>query len=47
LRRLQGAMQQVAAGNLEARAAMLSNDELGQLGDAFDNMLDERLASLA
>ncbi|MEZ5591363.1 MAG: methyl-accepting chemotaxis protein [Gammaproteobacteria bacterium] len=47
LRRLQSAMQQVAEGNLEARAAMTTRDELGQLGNTFDSMLDERLVSLA
>ena len=47
VRRLQGAVQQVAAGNTDARARMLTGDELGQLGNAFDHMLDERAADLA
>ena len=46
VRRLQGAVQQVAAGDLTARANMTSNDELGQLGHAFDSMLNQRLTDL-
>ena len=46
VRRLQSAVQRVAAGDLSARAEMNTGDELGQLGAAFNNMLDERLADL-
>ena len=47
LRRLNGAVREVAQGNLEARAQMPGGDELAQLGNAFDRMLDERVADLA
>ncbi len=45
--RLQGTVQEVAAGNYDARVALGTKDELGQLGAAFDGMLEERLATLA
>jgi twitching motility protein PilJ len=47
LRQLRTTVQEVADGNLEARVQLHSRDELGQLGVAFDTMLDERVASLA
>ena len=46
LRRLSGTVQQVAQGDLEARAKMPGGDELAQLGSAFDNMLDQRVNDL-
>ncbi|MCP4982385.1 MAG: methyl-accepting chemotaxis protein [Gammaproteobacteria bacterium] len=39
-------VRQVADGNLEARTGLSSRDELGQLGQAFDGMLNERVASM-
>lgn len=47
LHRLQGTVQQVTAGDLEARVRMSGSDELALLGNAFDRMLDERVADLA
>lgn len=47
LRRLQGAVEQVSAGDLRARAHVSGNDELALLGNAFDRMLDERITDLA
>lgn len=47
LRRLQGAVEQVTAGDLKARARVSGSDELALLGNAFDHMLDERVADLA
>jgi methyl-accepting chemotaxis protein len=44
---LQSTVQDVAAGNLDARAKMPGTDELAQLGSAFDNLLDEKVSSLA
>ncbi len=43
---LQNTVQEITAGNLEARTKMQPTDELGQLGSAFDNLLDERVSSL-
>jgi len=45
--RLQLTVNEVAAGNYDARVALDTTDELGQLGGAFDRMLEERLATLA
>lgn len=45
--RLQGTISELAKGNYDARVNLETKDELGQLGRAFDSMLDERLANLA
>jgi methyl-accepting chemotaxis protein len=45
--KLQATVQEVTAGNLEARAKMQGTDELAQLGGAFDNLLDEKVSTLA
>ncbi len=37
---------QVSEGNLEARTGLSTQDELGQLGRAFDEMLNERVSSM-
>jgi twitching motility protein PilJ len=47
LLRLQGTISDLAKGNYDARVDLESKDELGQLGRAFDSMLDERLVNLA
>ena len=44
--RLQATVQEVAEGNLEARTQMKPVDELGELGQAFDNLLDDRVSQL-
>jgi methyl-accepting chemotaxis protein len=36
----------VASGDIAARARLQGNDEIGELGRAFDNLLDERNAAL-
>ena len=46
LSKLTKTINSVADGDLTARAKMDSADELETLGNAFDGMLDERLASL-
>jgi len=46
LGRLQNTVAEVAQGNFEARANLETRDELGELGQAFDNMLNERLSNL-
>jgi methyl-accepting chemotaxis protein len=43
---LQATVQEVTSGNLDARSKMEGTDELGQLGNAFDNLLDERVSQL-
>jgi methyl-accepting chemotaxis protein len=47
LLRLQGTISDLAKGNYEARVDLNTKDELGELGRAFDSMLDERLVNLA
>jgi len=47
LDRLQQTVDDVAAGELEARAGLTTGDELGALGRAFDSMLDERLSTFS
>lgn len=44
---LQNTVIKVNDGDMEARAALNRKDELGQLGDAFDKLLDERLKTLS
>jgi methyl-accepting chemotaxis protein len=43
---LHGTVQQVAGGNSTARTRLAQPDELGELGRAFDKLLDERIAQL-
>ncbi len=45
--RLSGTVGELSAGNMDARAKLGTDDELGQLGDALDRLLDERVATLA
>jgi twitching motility protein PilJ len=40
-------VSQVAAGDYEARTHLEGSDEIAALGNALDNMLDERVANLA
>jgi methyl-accepting chemotaxis protein len=44
--RLHDTVQAVAAGHFDARCQVTQTDEIGQLGQAFDQLLDERIASL-
>ena len=41
---LQSVIQEVTTGNLDARTKMPPSDELGQLGNAFDTLLDDRVS---
>lgn len=41
------AVKRVAAGDIEARTGLETSDELGELANTFDNMLDERVSSMA
>lgn len=45
--RLSATVAKVSAGDYSARAMVKSGDELEELGNAFDTMLNERVASLA
>jgi len=47
MKRLQSTVVKVNDGDMEARAELNRNDELGHLGQAFDKLLDERLQTLA
>ena len=47
LKKLQETVLKVNEGELTARARLNRSDELGQLSNAFDKLLDERLASMA
>lgn len=44
---LRATVQRLAQGDDEARARLTSRDELGELGNAFDQMMDERVAAQA
>jgi methyl-accepting chemotaxis protein len=47
LLKLHATVQEVAKGNLEARSRLVSRDEIGELADAFDALLDEKVTELA
>ena len=44
---LQSTIHQVNQGRLDARSNMSREDELGELSDAFDTLLDEKVAQLS
>ena len=44
---VQRTVQKVAGGDLEARAKLGSQDEIGELARAFDGMLDDKVSELA
>jgi methyl-accepting chemotaxis protein len=46
IRRLSDTVKSLNDGDFDARAHITSGDELGQLGGALDQLLDERLATL-
>jgi methyl-accepting chemotaxis protein len=45
--RLHSTVRSVAGGETKARSGLKNRDEIGDLGRAFDQLLDERLAQLA
>ena len=45
--RLTSTMRQISAGNLEARVELKGRNELAELGDNFDRMVEERIATQA
>ena len=46
LQTLESTIEKVNNGDSSARTLLLTQDELGNLGRSFDNLLDERIASL-
>jgi twitching motility protein PilJ len=40
-------VQRVSEGDLEARTSLTTKDEIGELGNAFDSMLNERVSTMA
>ena len=47
LGRIQETVQRVAEGDFSARSQLTSGDELGTLGNAFDNLLNDRVVTLS
>jgi twitching motility protein PilJ len=47
IRAISNTVQKVSQGDLEARTSLTSKDEIGQLGNAFDLMLNERVSTMA
>ncbi len=47
LAQVQDTVQKVSAGDLGARTGLQSKDEIGQLAQAFDGMLNDKVAELA
>jgi len=47
MKKLQNTVLKVNAGDLNARSSLNRGDELGELSNAFDKLLDERLTSMA
>ena len=47
INQISNTVQKISEGDYEARTLLTSNDELGQLGQTFDRLLQDRLASLA
>lgn len=45
--RLSATVQQLSGGNMDARVQLQQQDELGDLGRALDDLLDERVATLS
>ncbi len=45
IEQLHGAVNAVAAGQSKARSQLVQADEIGELGRAFDKLLDERIAA--
>jgi methyl-accepting chemotaxis protein len=47
IRSISNVVQRVSQGDLEARTNLSSKDEIGELGKAFDAMLNERVSTMA
>ena len=47
IKSISSVVERVSKGDLDARTGLKSNDELGQLAQAFDEMLQERVATMS
>ncbi len=47
IKSISAVVERVSQGDLEARTHLTSKDEIGQLGHAFDSMLNERVSTMA
>jgi methyl-accepting chemotaxis protein len=47
IKNISNVVRKVSEGDLGARTSLTSKDEIGQLGNAFDNMLNERVSTMA
>ena len=47
IKSISNAVRKVSEGDLGARTSLTSKDEIGQLGNAFDSMLNERVSTMA
>ena len=47
IKSISNVVRKVSQGDLEARTSLTSKDEIGQLGNAFDAMLNERVSTMA
>ncbi|MCP4331791.1 MAG: HAMP domain-containing protein [Gammaproteobacteria bacterium] len=47
LKSISDVVSKVADGDLEARTGLASKDEIGQLGQAFDSMLNDRVSTMS
>ena len=47
IKSISGVVERVSQGDLDARTNLKSRDEIGQLGNAFDSMLNERVSTMA
>ncbi len=47
IKSISNAVRKVSEGDLQARTSLTSKDEIGQLGNAFDSMLNERVSTMA
>ncbi|QTR49998.1 methyl-accepting chemotaxis protein [Candidatus Thiothrix anitrata] len=47
IEKLTGTMRQISSGNLKARVELSGNNELAEMGENFDRMVEERIATQA
>jgi len=47
IKKISGVISKVSEGNLDARTELQTKDEIGQLANAFDGLLNERVSTMA